>query len=43
MEKKVDALFCAMRDARKLFRLLKSIKEYGKLLELITKKGSMKT
>lgn len=41
MEKKVDALFCAMRDARKLFRLFKSVKEYGKLLELIAKKDTM--
>ncbi len=42
MEKKVDALFCAMRDARKLFRLFKSLKEYGKLLEILSKKGTMK-
>jgi hypothetical protein len=41
LEKKVDALFCAMRDARKLFRLLKSIKEYGKILDLIAKRKSM--
>lgn len=41
MEKKLDALFCNMRDARKLFRLFKSLKEYGKLLELIAKKDTM--
>lgn len=29
-----------MRDARKLFRLFKSLKEYGKLLELLAKKNS---
>lgn len=43
MEKKVDALFCAMRDARKLFRLFKTLKEYGKLLEVFAKKNTMKT
>lgn len=43
MEKKIDALFCAMRDARKLFRLFKSFKEYAKLLEILGKKDSMKT
>ena len=35
--KKIDALFGAMRDARKLFRLFKSLNEYKKILDLLKK------
>lgn len=34
----MGALFEAMKDARKLFRLFKSFKEYAKLLEVLAKK-----
>ena len=39
MALKLNGLFSGMRDARKLFRLFKSINEYQKLLEIL-KKGS---
>jgi hypothetical protein len=34
-----DGLFVGMRNARKLFRLFKSINEYQKLLEIFVSKG----
>lgn len=37
---KFNGLFVAMRDARKLFRLFKSINEYQKLMEILAK-GSL--
>lgn len=37
---KFDGLFVGMRNARKLFRLFKSINEYQKLVEILGKKGS---
>lgn len=33
-------MFVGMRNARKLFRLFKSINEYQKLIEILGKKGS---
>lgn len=38
---KVGALFGAMRDARKLFRLFKSLNEYKKLMDLLKKDQSL--
>lgn len=35
-----DGLFVGMRNARKLFRLFKTINEYQKLVEILTKKGN---
>lgn len=35
-----DGLFVGMRNARKLFRLFKTINEYQKLVEILAKKGS---
>ena len=35
-----DGLFVGMRNARKLFRLFKSMNEYQKLVEIFLKKGS---
>lgn len=32
-------ILAGMRDARKLFRLLKSINEYQKLMEILRKRG----
>ena len=35
-----DGLFVGMRNARKLFRLFKSINEYQKLVDILGKKGN---
>lgn len=37
---KFDGLFVGMRNARKLFRLFKTINEYQKLVEILGKRGN---
>jgi hypothetical protein len=41
MAKKIDSLFGAMRDSRKLFRLFKTINEYKKISDILKKNPSI--